>query len=277
MRNAFKSKGKTFTNWITNADGSDAERPVKVYTVGDGKSGIYELEIFGEFLGLILETDFHSVHTLVKSINIKHCDQAVLAAVSVGDVLVSVNNHVMLDEEFEDIIDYLNLLRDSKITRRLRFLNPALCPIAVYSERLEMGKRIKNQTDVYGFARSAEYLKDEHVFMTSNMTAISQRDHDWITFLKSIGGVDNLKQFGQFIPSPKLKIMVRRGIPAAFRPLIWKRISLLDTYKRKFPNTYYEGLLAHVETHLSPSVQLDISKDVGRTFPDHEIINSEKG
>lgn len=277
MRNAFKSKGKTFTHWITNADGSITERPVKVYSVGDGKSGIYELEICSQFLGMVLETDFRGVHTNVKSVDPRHSDKAVQAAVTVGDVLISVNNHVMLHEDFEDIIAYLNVLRDADIPRRLRFLNTAICPIAVYTERLALKKRSQDRTDVYGFVRSAEYLNDEHIFMTNNMSALSQRDHDWITYLKSIGGSINLKPFAQFKPSAKLKLMVRRGIPAAFRPLVWKHISLSSHFESKFPADYYPTLLARLNTQLCPTVQLDISKDVGRTFPDHEILNSEKG
>jgi hypothetical protein len=131
--------------------------------------------------------------------------------------------------------------------------------------------------DVYGFVRSAEYLKDEHIFMTTNMTALSQRDHDWITYLKSIGGCSNLKPFGQYKPSAKLRLMARRGIPAAFRPLLWKHISMSTHFESKFPSDYYSTLLARLKTQLCATVQLDISKDVGRTFPDHEILNSEKG
>ena len=277
MRNAFTSKGKTFTNWITNADGSITERPVKVYTVGDGKSGVYELEICSQFLGLVLETDFYGVHTNVKSVDPRHSDKAVQAAVTVGDVLISVNNHVMLQEDFEDIIAYLNVLRDADIPRRLRFLNTAICPIAVYSERLALEKRSQDRTDVYGFVRSAEYLNDEHIFMTTNMPSLSQRDHDWITYLKSIGGIVNVKPFAQYRPCAKLKVMVRRGIPAAFRPLLWKHISLSGHFQSKFPTDYYSTLLTRLKTQLCPTVQLDIAKDVGRTFPDHAILNSEKG
>lgn len=277
MRNAFKSKGKTFTNWITNADGTISERPVKVYTVGDGKSGVYELEICSDFLGLVLETDFYGELTLVKSVESKVCDKAVHAAVREGDVLISVNNHVMLHEDFEDVIAYLNVLRDSNIPRRLRFLNTSLCPIAVYMERLALDKRSKDRTDMYGFVRSAEYLRDEHLFMTANTTAMSMRDRGWITYLKSIGGSANLKPFAQYTPSPKLKLMVRRGIPAAFRPLLWQHISLCSHFQSKFPIDYYSSLLAHVNLQLSATVLLDIAKDVGRTFPDHEILNSEKG
>jgi hypothetical protein len=278
MKNAFRGKGKTFTNWITNADGSIAEQPVKVYTVGDDmNSGVYELEICSHFLGLVLETDFHGVHTLVKTIDTKHCDKVVEGVVAVGDVLISVNNHVMLNEDFEDIIAYLNVLRDSEIPRRLRFLNPALCPIAVYTERIALGKRRQDRTDMYGFIRSAEYLKDERIFMSHNMTTLSQRDRDWITFLKSIGGIDNLKPFAHYCPSVKLKLMVRRGIPAAFRSLLWKQISLYNHFQSKFPKDYYSSLLVRLETQLCAAVQLDIAKDVGRTFPDHEILHSEKG
>ena len=277
MRNALRVKGKSFTNWITNSDGSITERPVKIYTVGDGQSGIYELEICSKFLGLVLETDFHGVHTVVKNVDVKHSDSAVQAVVTPGDVLVSVNNHVVLDEEFEDIIDYLNILRDSNTPRRLRFLNTANCPIAVYRERLALGKRRDDRTDVYGFIRSEEYLQDEKNFMMANMTTLTRRDHDWITYLKSIGGSINLKPFSQHAPSPQLKIMVRRGIPAAFRPLLWQHISLSYNFKNKFPKDYYETLLSQIKTDMCATVQLDIAKDVGRTFPDHEVLNSEKG
>jgi hypothetical protein len=61
--------------------------------------------------------------------------------------------------------------------------------------------------------------------------------------------------------------MCRRGIPAAFRPAVWMRISLANRYKKRFPNNYYSQLLAASMECLDKNVADDVEKDVDRTFP----------
>jgi hypothetical protein len=66
------------------------------------------------------------------------------------------------------------------------------------------------------------------------------------------------------------------GIPVAYRPLVWTRISLANTHKQRFPTDYYQRLLHHSiqEDGLEKNVADDIEKDVDRTFPDHEYFST---
>ena len=68
-----------------------------------------------------------------------------------------------------------------------------------------------------------------------------------------------------------MRDLVRRGIPVAYRPLIWQKISLSSINKLQYPMDYYQSLLNRIE-ELPSGVQEDIEKDVDRTFPDHQYF-----
>lgn len=191
-----------------------------------------------------------------------------------GHILVAVNNHIVLNEDFEDVLDFIDILKESRIPRRLRFLNPLQCPIGVYEEKIAL--RDKSQKDMYGFFRTAEYLRNEKLKCAANIMDTSRRDWEWVIFLKSIGGADNLKPSSIFKPSSELKLMVRRGIPAAFRPLIWKHISLSNKRQILFPCGYYGMLVAKID-NMHPRVFDAINKDLCRTFPDHDYFGGGLG
>ncbi len=107
-----------------------------------------------------------------------------------------------------------------------------------------------------------ELLREkEHHRQSANH--MEQRNEEWVEYLKSIGGAENLKPAGIFKPSSDLKQMVRRGIPVAYRRLIWQKISMSSLYKLQFPSNYYLSLLARVH-ELQPRVRDDIEKDVDR-------------
>lgn len=144
----------------------------------------------------------------------------------------------------------------------MKFLNPKKVSVAVYLQKLEQSGRL--QTDMLGFNCSFEYKLDERAFRAASFNATIQRDREWVEYLKSIGGPENLKPAGIFKPSPDLKALVRRGIPVAFRASVWQRISLSTVYRAQFPANYYESLLARVE-ELNPKVKNDIEKDVDRS------------
>ena len=77
-------------------------------------------------------------------------------------------------------------------------------------------------------------------------------------------GPDNLKPAGRFKASLDLKQMCRRGIPAAYRPLVWQKISLSCHYRQRFPSSHYQTLLRDSVTALDKNVADDIEKDVDR-------------
>lgn len=127
---------------------------------------------------------------------------------------------------------------------------------------------------MYGFIRSSDYLTSERIHRSTRIGITAQLDLDWIEYLKAIGGPINLKPYGTFKPSLQLKMMVRRGIPVALRPLIWPFISRTDVYRRSYPVNYYESLLQRAVTELDEKVKEDIDKDLYRTFPGHDYFNT---
>jgi hypothetical protein len=105
---------------------------------------------------------------------------------------------------------------------------------------------------------------DEQVFRNSQTNSIALRDIEWVQYLKSIGGIENLKPGGIYKPSSDLKTIVRRGIPVAYRSVVWQKISLSSLLKAKYPIDYYSTLLSKIPLELSRKVKNDIEKDVDR-------------
>lgn len=155
------------------------------------------------------------------------------------------------------------------VSRRLRFINPRKHSVAAYKKRAQLS--MAPQVDLLGFSCSAEdYLREkEHNRLSANH--FKQRDQEWVEYLKSIGGAENLKPAGVFKPSADLKAMCRRGIPVAFRCLIWQKISMCSLYRLQFPRDYYKTLLGRV-SEIKGKVAEDIEKDVDRTFPEHKYF-----
>lgn len=153
--------------------------------------------------------------------------------------------------------------RSCNLTRRLLFLNPSKCPLKTYIERSAILKT-NSKVDMFGFNRKLDYLISERRFINNYSQVFSQRDLAWVDYLKSIGGPDNLKPAGVFRSNPLLKQLVRRGIPVAYRPLIWQKISLSSLHRREFPANYFSNLLLRCDTELDKRVLDDIEKDVDR-------------
>lgn len=121
------------------------------------------------------------------------------------------------------------------------------------------------RTDLLGFNCTFEYLEYEKTLHAAQMHLTSQRDVEWVGYLKSIGGPENLKPAGVFKPSPDLKAIVRRGIPVAYRASVWQKISLSSLLRSQFPATYYKDLLAKVSSgSLDKKVMDEIEKDLDR-------------
>lgn len=147
-------------------------------------------------------------------------------------------------------------------SRKLTFLNRNKYSIDLFITKLQLNQQV--QTDLLGFVCSPEDSIIEKQYQYLNSTYLQSRDLEWVNYLKSIGGIENLKPAGIFKPYKDLKFMVRKGIPVAYRASIWPKISLSSIYRLQFPKNYYEVLLQRAETELNPKVRVDIEKDVDR-------------
>jgi hypothetical protein len=141
-------------------------------------------------------------------------------------------------------------------------LNPSKYSIDLFIAKLKLNKQ--GQTDLLGFTCSPEEHLLERHYQVINSNYLQSRDLEWVNYLKSIGGVENLKPAGVFKPLKDLKQMVRKGIPVAYRAAIWPKISLSAIYRLQFPTNYYTLLLERCETELPEKVKIDIEKDVDR-------------
>lgn len=186
-------------------------------------------------------------------------------------MLLKVNGHLVYDanEDIDDIMTYLLTLKQSKLQMNLTFLNTSKCSLNNYLDKTITNVRIKK--DLFGFNRTLDYLLSEKYHMVSKGYIHSQRDLEWVEYLKSVGGADNLKPCGIFQPNKELKALVRRGIPVAFRALVWQKISLSSIHRRDFPADYYQTLLTRFN-EIDPHVIDDIEKDIDRTFPEHDYF-----
>ena len=189
-----------------------------------------------------------------------------------GHILLYVNDHYALDDDLEDVEAFLQMLNDSKLKIKLKFLDTSMLSIEKYLKRHPPKKNIKN--DAYGFQRTEEYIQAEKNHSRAQSQAIIQRDLDWIEYFNQIGGVENLKANNIFKSPTDLKQLVRRGIPIAYRALVWSRISLSSSYRSFYPPDYYLSLLLRVY-EIPKKVKEEIEKDLDRTFPQHEYFSSQ--
>eukprot|EP01038_Epipyxis_sp_PR26KG_P005733 gene5733-7917_t len=254
------------TSWRTNEDGELVESDIKYY-INQNDNTTYFIESKNESVGFSLGIDSTSQkYTTIKKISDDKVIEKMKPFISIGDILISINERVVLNESFNDVVIMLNMLIQGGYPRKLKFLSVKKCPIEIYLLKLQMEG--KSQQDFLGFNCSFEYLVNEIAFRNSTLHVINQRDLEWVDYLKSIGGPEGLKPAGVFKPSKDLKEMVRRGIPVAFRALVWQKISLSSINRLNYPQDYYQSLLART-SELNPSVRDDIEKDVDRTFPEH--------
>lgn len=54
---------------------------------------------------------------------------------------------------------------------------------------------------MFGFNRTLDYLVSERQQQTQQGSNLSQRDLEWVEYLKAIGGPDNLKPAGMHLTS----------------------------------------------------------------------------
>lgn len=154
------------------------------------------------------------------------------------------------------------ICRKGSFSRKITFLNPKRCSLPMYLQRMNIEMPVHR--DLLGFNCSFAYHLDELTRHSRLQEGQSRRDVEWVGYLKSIGGAENLKPAGVFKPSRDLRDIVRRGVPAAFRPLVWQKISLCSVLRREFPDNYYHASVVSRLADLDPKVRDEIEKDVDR-------------
>jgi len=262
------------SNWVQK-DGIVVESDLRIYPASDNTT--VDVELANMKGGIILEYNEDIQCAVVSRFSIEHTANRLKNLLFPGNILVAVNGRVVIDDEFEDILAFLSMLQRGQQPRRMRFLNTQKCSLEAYTQRLALNARTK---DTFGFSRTVEYLLAEKNAARMQKVLRQQRDLDFVSYLKSIGGVENLKPGGIFKPSRDLKRLVRRGVPIAFRPTVWMHVSLANVHKRSFPLMYYSSLLRRTDgpdSELDANVADDIEKDVDRTFPEHDYFRDLEG
>lgn len=108
-----------------------------------------------------------------------------------------------------------------------------------YSSYLKDYPPLTRLRDSMNFECSWDSFVSERKYFEDRKGLNDRIDIAWHDYLKSIGGIDNMKPAGVFPPSRDLRSLVRSGVPAAFRPFIWQRISLSSNCKVYYGEDYY--------------------------------------
>ena len=249
---------------------------MRLFPSSDGNT--IDIEVTGQGrISIVMECNESIDQVIVSRIDNNAITHARLQGyLNVGDILISVNGRVILDEDFEDTVAFIEMLKISNQQRRLKFLNGSKMSIEKYCD-LSL-RSAQDGKDKFGFLFKSEYFSDLDIekFQKQNAQILAERDIQFVAYLKSIGGLENLKPVGVFKPSPVLKDLVRKGVPMAFRPSVWLHCSLASNHRKVFSADYYQSCLSKCNdaNFLSEKVKEDIEKDLGRTFPQHQFFTA---
>lgn len=122
------------------------------------------------------------------------------AIIEQDDILISINNDIMINKSLEKVSEKIS---------KLQFLSRSFIFIKqeYYNDYIMKNNNNKKKvlTDFYGFSRDDEYMIREYMIRDQIQNIISARDLEWIMYLKSIGGPDNLKPGFVFKSCTQLK------------------------------------------------------------------------
>jgi len=217
---------------------------------------------------VIIDSMTASFQEYLISINILDKVQSII---EIGDIIISINNDIMIDKSLLLVSQKLSSFQGT--SRSFIFIKELY-----YNDYIKNNSNsTKKLTDIYGFIRNESYmLQDQYYALKQIQDIITNRDLQWISYLKSIGGPDNIKPAGIFKSSEPLKSLVRRGIPVAFRAIIWQKISLSSIHRSQYPSDYYKTLVKNI-SQLNEKVNISIEKDLSRTFPEHDFFDTDEG
>eukprot|EP00947_MAST-08B_sp_MAST-8B-sp1_P000965 g965.t1 len=184
--------------------------------------------------------------------------------VSRGHVLASVNGvNLLTVNRYARIMELLAAAAYEQPPIRLTYVDPAVMGVDDAAEMLSL--RPDNR-DTYGFARTVPHLRAEKAHRRARAFRGEAVDREWHAFVKEVGG------------------------PPVLRDIKTRRLSGASDKERGSEPGYLARILAQVrgcagqpqdaaaaETGLDPKVMKDIEKDVARTFPGHETLDSVEG
>lgn len=124
------------------------------------------------------------------------------AIIEQDDILISINNDIMINKSLEKVSEKISTLNDQFLSRSFIFIKQEY-----YNDYIMKNNNNKKKvlTDFYGFSRDDEYMIREYMIRDQIQNIISARDLEWISYLKSIGGPDNLKPGFVFKSCAQLK------------------------------------------------------------------------
>ena len=242
--------------------------PYNVYSGSDGVTNVVEV-LSRRLIGLVLDYSYQQEAFVIKRSTVSNPGGLVE-----GDLLVSVNNHSVLQEALEDVYALLQMIQLSADLEpmRLTFLSLTKCTKATYTTAMEKD----SAKDKFGFRRNVHYLIKEDAAEKSRDSKHEQkRDEDFVGYLKQIGGVQNLMPGGRC--NEELSTVIRKGVPIAYRGSVWSQLSQANHHRRHLGENYYEQCLREAENALPHQTKIDIEKDLDRTFPDHDHFRRDGG
>jgi len=130
--------------------------------------------------------------------------------------------------------------------------------------------------DRHGFRRDAARLAREEAFQASYAARLEQQEARWAR--RAAGGrASDEGRSGR----AELKRLVRIGVPAARRKVVWPQVCRAGELRATCDADYFEALLAQPAA-TSPddpgfASERQIDLDLARTFPGHRLLSSAEG
>eukprot|EP00013_Stygamoeba_regulata_P013224 CAMPEP_0177688730 /NCGR_PEP_ID=MMETSP0447-20121125/34805_1 /TAXON_ID=0 /ORGANISM="Stygamoeba regulata, Strain BSH-02190019" /LENGTH=1131 /DNA_ID=CAMNT_0019199033 /DNA_START=238 /DNA_END=3633 /DNA_ORIENTATION=+ len=127
--------------------------------------------------------------------------------------------------------------------------------------------------DCFGFLVKPLHVPAYQQYQAKAVKSIQSRNKKWDSFLEENGDFYTFRRHVE-MNSNELLSLLALGIPSEYRSGVWLRMSGAEEKKMDSLPNYYRDLLSEPIEHSS---RVQIEKDLGRTFPDHPIFESEDG
>jgi len=239
------------------------------------KQAAFDVEFSSEEVGIVLQCEDPDRSPTCIAQLLRAEIAETYPQIKIGSILIAVNKKIVVYEDFEDIIEFLAVLREARFVRCLRFLDLSICPLEEFIEKMSLEH--KSHIDRYGFLQSRGYLNNEKTLARRKESSLVARDIALVDYFKRIGGYRNVKPSGAYTPPKDLKRLVRLGISPAFRGKIWSYISLSNRKRMLYPQDYFQNLINDSSAPIYNYVRYEIDKDIPRTFTKHHFFCGDEG
>ena len=136
--------------------------------------------------------------------------------------------------------------------------------------------------DRHGFRRDAAKLRREEAFEQTYAGRLEQQEARWARRAHAAETNAAAASDGVTSSRSELKRLVRQGIPAERRRVVWPDICRAAELRAAEPEGYFAGLLAQPSASKEQdpaffAAERQIDLDLARTFPGHRLLSSEDG